>query len=242
MRKEVIVSPEDTDDAKDMWSYGTGSYSVPEHDFVQINPNYVKRPFDNADGLLVWKKKDIGWVNFNSDRKRVYAIRIEQGTTHEDGTAVSGTSPQGSPAPESKVVIYVEGIRTALRNSAKRNQLALTDTQLQDAVDVVIGGTISHEIGHSLNLDHCHDETCLMYQDDEDERDNKHYKWDPIGKKLVHKRSGFKRHQLNEHYYAVTGASITKTQKSYISIEFVLDEVGTVPSPSPSSTMTYSLT
>ena len=67
MRKDVIMCPEATGDPDDMWSYGTVSYSVPEHDFVQIHPNYVKRPFDNPEGLLVWKKKDIGWVNFNSE-------------------------------------------------------------------------------------------------------------------------------------------------------------------------------
>lgn len=223
MRKEIIVSSEDTSDANDMWSYGTGSYGIPEHDFVQMHPDFVKRPFANAEGLFVWMKKDIGWVNFNSVRKRVYAIRIEKGGIHADGIGVGGESPQGSPAPESKVVIFYTAIERVVGQAKGRKKLS--DTQIQASIDVMVNTTISHEIGHSLNLSHCHDKTCLMYQS------KKNYKWNNTGTQIVSKRSGFKRHKLNEHYYAVTGAPITKKQRSYVHIEVILDDEGADASP-----------
>ena len=227
MRKEVIVSPEDTDDPKDMWYYGTGSYRVPEHDLVLMHPTSVKKPFDNYKGLF-GVKKDVGQVNFNSDRKRVYAIRIEKGGTHAVNPNIAGSSPLGSPAPESKVIIYVTGIRTTLSRSGER--LNLTKKQLQDAVDVAIGTTFSHEIGHSLDLSHCFDKTCLMYSDPDETKKTKKYEWTPF-KRLRSLRDGFKRHKVNEHYYAVTGSAIAKWVNTYIYIDVDLDDDGADASP-----------
>lgn len=183
-RKEVMVCPEDTDEVYDMWSYDTGKYNAPEHDYVKIHQDFVKRAFDNPAGLFghewtVWKRDDIGWVNFNSTGKRAYAIRIERAGTHADGDHVSGESPDGSPGPHSKSRIFYEGITNHLKTSFDQANVVPSAKQLQDSIDTVVVTTISHEIGHSLDCDHCLDKSCLMYRhgDNKNKKDAAPYKW-----------------------------------------------------------------
>ena len=60
-KKEIMVCLEDTDEANDIWSYRSSCIpSAPGHEFHNICQEFVKRPFDNPEGLLVWKRKDIG--------------------------------------------------------------------------------------------------------------------------------------------------------------------------------------
>lgn len=248
MKKEVIVSPEDTNDANDMWSYGTGSYDVPEHELVTVHPNLVKRAFDNPNGLfgIVWMKKDIGWVNFNSEQKRVYAIRIKRADIHADGIDVAGESPtRGPPAPDSRVLIFYEGIGKFITKNIK---LQKGSTKWHAAVDVVVGTAISHEIGHNVNCDHCGVQGCLMLQS---ANPNDYYTWN--GKTLTSKRTGFKAHTGQKHVYAVTGAPVVKGGKSYIRIEIEAEanneeneeDTGGTPTPENTDTtpaLSYTLT
>lgn len=232
-KKEVMVCPKDTDDPKDMWSYGTGSYAPPEHDLIKIHQDFVKRPFDS--GLLtLWFKKDIGWVNFNTPGSiRAYAIRIVKDGKHKDGIGVAGESPtRGPPAPESIVRIFYDGIGEFATTILKIDNVN-DSTKWQAAVDVAVSTTISHEIGHNVNCDHCFVLGCVMLES-KDPKD--YYLWD--GQTLTPKRTKFKVHAAQQHIYAVTGAPVVKGDKSYLLVYIVEDSpVGgsTSPTLSPSN-------
>ena len=165
-------------------SHGTGYYNIPYHEIRHVDLTYVLHPFANVsnDNMTAPKpnkdiNKDIGWVNFNSEQlpgfKRVWAIRVTSRGKHPLQKSLKwgdtlGLAARGSPNKRSLIIIFTGEIREhmtnvfEIRKNDKTKNFTYQPYQLEGAIHTLTSAVISHEIGHTLNLDDITNPKCVM--------------------------------------------------------------------------------